>query len=91
MINFLFRNAAPVTTSDTTNIPNVSQQDGLENKGCFLYIGASLANIRVLTKGGQEVTIKAPAVGQVLPIEVLRVFTTGSVAVAANDIIALWY
>jgi hypothetical protein len=89
MIN-IFKNAAPVTTSDTTDIPTPSAQDGLGNRGCFLYIGASIANIKVRTSGGQDVTILAPAVGRVLPIEVVRVFTTGSAAITANQIIALW-
>lgn len=87
---FLFKNAAPVTPSNTANIPNLSVQNGLENKGCFLYIGASLATIKVLTAGGQEVTFKAPAIGRILPVSVVRVFVTGSASIAANDVIALW-
>jgi hypothetical protein len=85
-----FKSAAPVTPSDTANIPNPSAQDGIGNNGCYLYIGVALANIKVKLKNDQEVTIKNPAVGRVLPLEVVRVFVTGSVAIAANDIIALW-
>lgn len=89
-MDLIFKTAAAVTTSDTADIPNPSAQDGAGNRGCFLYIGASLANIKVRTSSGSDVTILAPAVGRVLPIEVVRVFTTGSVAVGANQIIALW-
>jgi hypothetical protein len=90
MNNFLFKNAAPVVASDTANIPNLSLQSGLDNRGCFLYIGVSLATIRVRTAAGQDVTFKAPAIGRVLPVSVVRVFVTGSSTIAANDVIALW-
>jgi hypothetical protein len=89
-MQFLFKNAAPVTPSDTENIPNISAQNGAGNRGCYLYIGAALANIKVLTAAKQEVTILAPAVGQVLPLKVVRVFVTGSATITANQIIALW-
>lgn len=89
-MDFLFKNAAAVTPSNTVNIPTPSAEDGLGNRGCFLYIGASIALLKVLTSGGQEVTFKAPAIGTILRVEVLRVFVTGSSAIAANDIIALW-
>lgn len=90
MIPFIFKTAATVTASDTDNIPNVASQDGSDNRGCFLYIGDSLATLKVLTKGGQEITFNNPAVGQVLPVEVLRVYDTGTTAFGAGDIIALW-
>lgn len=89
-MNFLFKNAAPVTASDTANIPTPSAANGLGNRGCFLYIGASLANIKVTTSGGQDITILLPAVGQVLPISVVKVFLTGTVDITGNKVIALW-
>lgn len=90
MIPFIFKTAATVTASDTANIPNVASQDGSDNRGCFLYIGDALATLKVLTKGGQEITFNNPAVGQVLPVEVLRVYDTGTTAFSAGDVIALW-
>lgn len=89
-MSFLFKNAAPVTPNDNADIPNIAAQDGLGNKGCFLYIGAALANIKVTTSGGQDVTILAPAVGRILEIEVVRLWQTGSAAISANQVIALW-
>lgn len=90
-MNNIYKNAAPVTASNTANIPNPSQEGGGENRGCFLYIGVSLATLKVLTSGGQEITLKAPAVGRVLEgISVVRVFSTGTSAHAAGDIVALW-
>lgn len=90
MNNFLFKNAAPVTASDTANIPNLSVQGGLENRGCYLYIGVSLATLKVRTAAGQDVTFKAPAIGRVLPVSVVKVFLTGTSTITANDVIALW-
>jgi hypothetical protein len=89
-MDLIFKNAVAVTASDTDNIPTPSAEDGLGNRGCFLYIGAAIANLKVLTKGGQEVTILAPAVGRILNLEVVKVFSTGSTAFGANQVIAMW-
>jgi hypothetical protein len=87
----IFKRGASVTPSDTANIPNISQQDGLGNRGCFLYIGVAITTLKVRTSAGDDITIKAPAIGKVLPIEVVRVFVTGTApALAANDVVALW-
>jgi hypothetical protein len=76
-------NAAAVVPSDTVDIPSVSGTN--RNNGCVLYVGVS-GDIRVTTAGGDNVTFKNVPVG-FMPIQVLRVWATGT---AASEIVALW-
>lgn len=75
--------AAAVTPSNTVNIPAVT---GGSNNGCVLYVGGA-GNLKVLTVGGDEVTLIAVPVGTFVPVQVLRVFATGT---TATNIVALW-
>ena len=75
--------AAAVTPSDTVNIPALT---GGNNNGCVLYVGGA-GNLKVLTVGGDEVTLTAVPVGTFVPVQVLRVFATGT---TATNIVALW-
>lgn len=59
-------------------------QNGKE--GCVLYIGTG-GNLRVLTASGQDVTFANILGGTFLPVQVLKVFRTGTVA---SDFVALW-
>lgn len=88
-MDMIFKTAVVVVPSDTDDIPNPSQQDGKDNRGCFLYIGAA-GNVKVTTVGGQTLTINAPAIGRVLPLQVVKVFATGGTTVTAGNIIAFW-
>jgi hypothetical protein len=74
--------AEVVIKSDTANIPDVA---GGDNLGCTLYVGTP-GDLRVLTAGLDDVTFVGFA-GGFLPVQVLRVFATGT---AADDILALW-
>ncbi len=56
------------------------------NPGCVLYAGSG-GNIRVLTTGNDEVTFVGIAPGAFVPVQVKRVFDTGT---GPSDIIALW-
>jgi len=78
--------AAGITPSDTAIIPNVSTQDGSGNNGCVLFIGTG-GDIKVKTAGGDEVTFTNVADGTFFPVQVVRVFATGT---TASEIIALW-
>jgi hypothetical protein len=78
--------AAAVTPSNTANIPNISSEDGLGNRGCVLYIGIG-GNLKVITVGGDEVTFTNVQDGSFIPVQVLKVFSTGT---TASNIIALW-
>ena len=80
------RSAAAVTPSDTSNIPSVSTEDGSGNNGCVLYVGG-FGNVKVLTVGGDEVTFTNIQDGTFMPVQVLRVFATGT---TATGIVAIW-
>mgnify|MGYP003148440342 CR=1 FL=1 len=54
--------------------------------GCVLYIGAA-GNVKVTTAGGDEVTFVGVNAGTFLPVQVIRVWDTGT---AATNILALW-
>ena len=75
--------AATVTPSNTVDIPSVS---GGVNNGCTLYVGGT-GSVKVLTIGGDEVTFTGIQAGTFMPIQVLRVFATGT---SATSIVALW-
>ena len=75
--------AAAVTPSDTVNIPAVT---GGANNGCVLYVGTG-GDLKVLTVGGDEVILSNIQDGTFLPVQVLRVFATGT---TATSIVALW-
>ena len=75
--------AAAVTPSDTVNIPSLT---GGTNNGCVLYVGGT-GNLKVLTVGGDEVVLVNIQGGTFVPVQVLRVFATGT---TAASIVALW-
>ena len=75
--------AAAVTPSDTENIPSIN---GGINNGSILYVGEA-GDIKVLTTGGDEVTFVGVNPGTFMPVQVLRVFSTGT---TADSIVALW-
>lgn len=78
--------AAAVTPSNTANIPSVSSQDGSGNNGCVLYVGTK-GNLKVMTVGGDEVIFTNIQDGSFIPVQVLKVFSTGT---TASNIVALW-
>jgi hypothetical protein len=75
--------AAAVTPSDTVNIPALT---GGSNNGCVLYVGSG-GDLKVLTIGGDEVVFSNIQDGTFFPVQVLRVFATGT---TATSIVALW-
>ena len=54
--------------------------------GCVLYIGSG-GNLTVLTAGGQTVLFSNVLGGTFLPVQVLKVFSTGT---TASNFVALW-
>ena len=78
--------AADVTPSDTVDIPSVSRAGGAGNNGCVLYCGVA-GNIRVLTVGNDDVTLVGVNTGAFIPLQVKRVFATGT---TSTNILALW-
>ena len=75
--------AAAVTPSDTVDIAAVT---GGSNNGCVLYIGG-FGDVKVLTVGGDAITFAGVNGGTFMPVQVLKVFATGT---SATDIVALW-
>ena len=56
------------------------------NTPAVLYSGGA-GNVRVLTEGGNDVTFNGTLAGSYFPIQVLRVFASGT---TATNIIAIW-
>lgn len=75
--------AAVVTPSDTENIPSIS---GGVNDGCVLYVGIG-GDLTVMTTGQDTVTFVNIQDGTFIPVQVLRVLSTGTTAL---NIVALW-
>ena len=67
-------------------IYQASPQTSNGNPGCNLYIGGA-GNVKVTTIGGDVITFTATPVGQVLPVQVIKVHSTGTSATLIN---ALW-
>jgi hypothetical protein len=61
--------AATFTNSDTINLPTPS----------VIYVGG-LGNVKVTTAQGDEVTFTNVQAGNVLPVQVIRVWATGTTA-----------
>lgn len=81
--------AQTVTPSDTTNIPYVGDATAAPNTSqwpCVLYVGIG-GNVRVLTEAGDDVTFVNVLDGTWFPVQVVRVFATGT---DATDIVAIW-
>lgn len=75
--------AVAVTPSNTANISDSTEA---AKSGVVLYIGTG-GNLKVLTAGSDEVTFTNIQDGSFLPVQVLRVFATGT---TATNIVALW-
>ena len=78
-------NRAAVVTSDTANIPNISDPT-IPNNGCVIFVGVG-GDLRVSTTGGDDVVFKNVPTGSFVPVQVVKVFATNT---TATDIVALW-
>jgi hypothetical protein len=56
------------------------------NNGCVIYVGGS-GDIEVTTVGGDRVNFTGILAGQFIPVQVMKVWTTGT---NATNILALW-
>lgn len=83
----LFMNADIFTaTAKNYVIYQASAQTTIGNQGCVLYIGG-LGNVTMTTNGTDTVTLVGLNGGQFVPVQVVKVFATGT---TATNIIALW-
>jgi len=78
--------AATVTLSDTVDIPYVGDQSGAKLWPCVLYVGVG-GDVKVRTAGGDDVIFTGVLAGSFIPVQVVRVFFTGT---TATNIVALW-
>ena len=78
--------AKDVVKSDTVNIASPSAAAGLSTEPCVLYTGSG-GIIRVLTAGGDDVTLNSVPAGVVLPLQIVRVFSSTT---SATGMVALW-
>ncbi len=78
--------AASVAPSNTDNIPYVGDGAGDKLWPCVLYVGGA-GDLKVKTAGGDEVTLVGVTAGSFVPVQVIRVFSTGT---TATNIVALW-
>ena len=74
------------TGGQTFRIYQQSIQTGIGNTGAFLYVGGA-GNVAVTTIGGDDVIFNAVPIGTVLPVQVLKIKSTGTTATLIN---ALW-
>jgi len=77
--------AAVVVQSDTADIPYIG--GGTGQWPCVLYVGGA-GDVKVTTAGGDDVVFEAVNAGTFLPVQVIKVWSTGTSVTAA--IIALW-
>lgn len=56
------------------------------NNGCVLYVGVA-GDVKVTTAGGDDVTFTGILAGSFIPVQVLKVFATGT---TSTNILALW-
>lgn len=69
--------AIAVVPSDVNNLARLTRG---------VYVGAT-GNLHVLMGSGQEITFTDIAAGVIHPIEIIRVYATGT---TATNIVALW-
>lgn len=79
-------NAQSVTPSDTTDLSLSGGNFNNTASGALPFIGTA-GNIKVTMLGGQTVTFLNIADGTFLPIQVTRIWATGT---TATDILALF-
>jgi len=75
-----------LTTPVNYIIYQESSQTGFSNQGAVLYIGGA-GDIKVATSGNDIVTFVGIQAGTFFPVNVIKVFTTGT---SCTNIIALW-
>jgi len=67
----------------------IYNNSGDPNNGCVLYVGTA-GDLKVITAGGDTVEFIGVLAGSFIPVQVTRVFKTGTTGTSAADILALW-
>jgi hypothetical protein len=74
------------STAQSYAVYAMSSQSGMGNPGCFLYVGGT-GNVSVVTIGGDTIVFNGVPAGTTLPIQVVKLRSTGTTATLVN---ALW-
>jgi hypothetical protein len=74
------------STAQVYAVYAMSSQTGMGNPGCFLYVGGT-GNVSVVTLGGDIIVFNGVPAGTTLPIQVVKLRSTGTTATLIN---ALW-
>ena len=74
------------TTGQVYAVYAMSSQTSMGNPGCNLYVGGT-GNVSVVTIGGDIITFNGVPAGTTLPIQVVKLRSTGTTATLVN---ALW-
>ena len=74
------------TTAQAYVVYAMSAQTSMGNPGCFLYVGGT-GNVSVITLGNDQITFNNVPAGTTLPIQVVKLRSTGTTATLIN---ALW-
>jgi hypothetical protein len=74
------------STAQAYAVYAMSSQTSMGNPGCFLYVGGT-GNVSVVTIGGDIITFNGVPAGTTLPIQVVKLRSTGTTATLVN---ALW-
>lgn len=82
----LLLNVDIVSSGNSYSIYQQGAQTGIGNQGAVLYIGTG-GTLKVLTSGNDTVTFVNVQDGTFFPINIVKVFATGT---TATNIIALW-
>lgn len=72
--------ARAITVSDTVNMPTPA----------VIYVGGA-GNVRVLTAQGDDVVFSGLVAGQVIPVQVIRVFATNTTVATPNTVLLAIY
>jgi hypothetical protein len=74
------------STGQVYAIYAMSSQTSIGNPGCYLYVGGT-GNVSVVTVGGDIIVFNGVPAGTTLPIQVVKLRSTGTTATLVN---ALW-
>lgn len=82
------QNAEVAVQSDTVNLATLASGGTSSKSYCYraLYVSGA-GDVKVVTVGGSTITFSAVPAGTVLPVAVIRVFSTGT---TATGLVGMW-